>query len=83
MFYSHTFLARKGPLGTVWCAAHLQHKLRKCHYISTNVSSTVGACSYSFILVLFVFSINHCNRGTENQETGGGIVLEWNLMSKK
>lgn len=41
MFYSHTFLARKGPLGTVWCAAHLQHKLRKCHYISTNVSSTV------------------------------------------
>ncbi|KAL6514980.1 hypothetical protein OROGR_020559 [Orobanche gracilis] len=40
MFYSHTFLARKGPLGTVWCAAHLQHKLRKSHYISTNVPST-------------------------------------------
>lgn len=29
MFYSHTFLARKGPLGTVWCAAHLQHSLKK------------------------------------------------------
>ncbi|KAL6513478.1 hypothetical protein OROGR_020964 [Orobanche gracilis] len=42
MFYSHTFLARKGPLGTVWCAAHLQHKLRKSHYISTNVPSTAG-----------------------------------------
>ncbi|KAK6143132.1 hypothetical protein DH2020_023480 [Rehmannia glutinosa] len=41
MFYSHTFLARKGPLGTVWCAAHLQHKLKKSHYISTNVPSTV------------------------------------------
>ncbi|XP_042011812.1 sister chromatid cohesion 1 protein 3-like [Salvia splendens] len=41
MFYSHTFLARKGPLGTVWCAAHLQHKLRKSHYIKTNVSTTV------------------------------------------
>ncbi|KAL6560448.1 hypothetical protein OROGR_004007 [Orobanche gracilis] len=40
MFYSHTFLARKGPLGTVWCAAHLQHKLKKSHYISTNVPST-------------------------------------------
>ncbi|KAL3624594.1 hypothetical protein CASFOL_031262 [Castilleja foliolosa] len=41
MFYSHTFLARKGPLGTVWCAAHLQHKLKKSHYIATNVPSTV------------------------------------------
>ncbi|CAI9769433.1 unnamed protein product [Fraxinus pennsylvanica] len=41
MFYSHTFLARKGPLGTVWCAAHLQHKLKKSHYISTNILSTV------------------------------------------
>ncbi|KAL3832907.1 hypothetical protein ACJIZ3_007643 [Penstemon smallii] len=41
MFYSHTFLARKGPLGTVWCAAHLQHKLKKSQYISTNIPSTV------------------------------------------
>ncbi|XP_051123312.1 sister chromatid cohesion 1 protein 3-like [Andrographis paniculata] len=41
MFYSHTFLARKGPLGTVWCAAHLQHKLKKSHYIATNVPKTV------------------------------------------
>ncbi|XAR62347.1 hypothetical protein NMG60_11017074 [Bertholletia excelsa] len=41
MFYSHTFLARKGPLGTVWCAAHLQHRLKKSHYTSTNISSTV------------------------------------------
>ncbi|EYU31343.1 hypothetical protein MIMGU_mgv1a005279mg [Erythranthe guttata] len=41
MFYSHTFLARKGPLGTVWCAAHLQHRLKKSHYVATNVPSTV------------------------------------------
>lgn len=41
MFYSHTFLARKGPLGTVWCAAHLQHRLKKSHYIATDISSTV------------------------------------------
>ncbi|KAI3448928.1 hypothetical protein Pfo_005593 [Paulownia fortunei] len=46
MFYSHTFLARKGPLGTVWCAAHLQHKLKKSHYISTNVPSTVERIMY-------------------------------------
>ncbi|XP_073147413.1 sister chromatid cohesion 1 protein 3 isoform X2 [Henckelia pumila] len=41
MFFSHTFLARKGPLGTVWCAAHLQHKLKKSHYTSTHIPSTV------------------------------------------
>ncbi|XP_059431521.1 sister chromatid cohesion 1 protein 3 isoform X2 [Corylus avellana] len=41
MFYSQTYLARKGPLGTVWCAAHLQHRLRKSHYTSTDISSTV------------------------------------------
>ncbi|KAL5760533.1 hypothetical protein ACOSP7_019040 [Xanthoceras sorbifolium] len=41
MFYSQTFLARKGPLGTVWCAAHLQHRLKKSHYTSTDISSTV------------------------------------------
>ncbi|GAV85699.1 Rad21_Rec8 domain-containing protein/Rad21_Rec8_N domain-containing protein [Cephalotus follicularis] len=41
MFYSHTFLARKGPLGTVWCAAHLQHRLKKSHYLSTDICATV------------------------------------------
>ncbi|XP_022896115.1 sister chromatid cohesion 1 protein 3-like isoform X2 [Olea europaea var. sylvestris] len=46
MFYSHTFLARKGPLGTVWCAAHLQHKLKKSHYISTNILSRVDRIMY-------------------------------------
>ncbi|CAL0310809.1 unnamed protein product [Lupinus luteus] len=41
MFYSHTFLARKGPLSTVWIAAHLQHRLKKSHYTSTDIPSTV------------------------------------------
>ncbi|XP_009774740.1 sister chromatid cohesion 1 protein 3 [Nicotiana sylvestris] len=45
MFYSHTFLGRKGPLGTVWCAAHLQ-KLKKPHYISTHIPSTVERIMY-------------------------------------
>ncbi|OVA06656.1 Rad21/Rec8-like protein [Macleaya cordata] len=43
MFYSHTFLARKSPLGTVWMAAHLQHKLRKSHVSLTDISSTVDS----------------------------------------
>ncbi|KAH9627054.1 hypothetical protein KSS87_023742 [Heliosperma pusillum] len=46
MFYSQTYLARKGPLGTVWCAAHLQHKLKKSHYASTDISSTVERIIY-------------------------------------
>nr|XP_019707735.1 sister chromatid cohesion 1 protein 3 [Elaeis guineensis] len=29
MFYSHTFLARKSPLGTVWIAAHLERRIKK------------------------------------------------------
>ncbi|XP_061345461.1 sister chromatid cohesion 1 protein 3 [Gastrolobium bilobum] len=41
MFYSQTFLARKGPLSTVWIAAHLQHRLKKSHYTSTDILSTV------------------------------------------
>ncbi|KAM7266374.1 hypothetical protein ACFE04_004271 [Oxalis oulophora] len=38
---AQTFLARKGPLGTVWCAAHLQHRLKKSHYTSTDIITTV------------------------------------------
>ncbi|KAK9058171.1 hypothetical protein SSX86_023011 [Deinandra increscens subsp. villosa] len=41
MFYSHNLLARKGPLGTVWCAAHLQGRLKKSNYITINIPSTV------------------------------------------
>ncbi|PWA79474.1 rad21/Rec8-like family protein [Artemisia annua] len=41
MFYSHNLLARKGPLGTVWCAAHLQNRLKKSNYITINIPNTV------------------------------------------
>ncbi|KAF5196913.1 Sister chromatid cohesion 1 protein [Thalictrum thalictroides] len=41
MFYSHTFLARKSPLGTVWIAAHLQHKIRRNHVSVTDIGYTV------------------------------------------
>ncbi|CDY32355.1 hypothetical protein HID58_044098 [Brassica napus] len=40
MFYSHVYLARKGPLGTVWAAAHLQQRLKKSHYTATNIPKT-------------------------------------------
>nr|GEX48568.1 hypothetical protein [Tanacetum cinerariifolium] len=41
MFYSHNLLARKGPLGTVWCAAHLHKKLNRSNYVTINIPSTV------------------------------------------
>ncbi|CAK8564712.1 unnamed protein product [Lathyrus sativus] len=41
MFYSQTFLARKGRLSTVWIAAHLQHRLKKSQCTSTDIPSTV------------------------------------------
>ncbi|KAK4759959.1 hypothetical protein SAY87_023090 [Trapa incisa] len=41
MFYSQTFLGRKGPLGMVWRAAHYQHCLKKSHYASTDIPKTI------------------------------------------
>ncbi|KAK7257360.1 hypothetical protein RIF29_31281 [Crotalaria pallida] len=40
VLFTHIF-ARKGPLSTVWIAAHLQHRLKKSHYTSTDIPSTV------------------------------------------
>ncbi|GJD08323.1 Sister chromatid cohesion 1 protein 4 [Galdieria sulphuraria] len=41
MFYSPIILTKKGPLGKIWLAAHLQHKLSKTQVFSTDV---VAAC---------------------------------------
>ncbi|KAD5802597.1 hypothetical protein E3N88_13957 [Mikania micrantha] len=46
MFYSHNLLAKKAPLGTVWVAAHLQHKLKKSNIVTVNISSTVEQIMY-------------------------------------
>ncbi|CAA7035216.1 unnamed protein product [Microthlaspi erraticum] len=41
MFYSQTYLGRKAPLGTVWSAAHLQHRLKKSDYTATDIPKIV------------------------------------------
>eukprot|EP00242_Pyramimonas_sp_CCMP2087_P015196 CAMPEP_0198222154 /NCGR_PEP_ID=MMETSP1445-20131203/86820_1 /TAXON_ID=36898 /ORGANISM="Pyramimonas sp., Strain CCMP2087" /LENGTH=390 /DNA_ID=CAMNT_0043900555 /DNA_START=157 /DNA_END=1326 /DNA_ORIENTATION=+ len=41
MFYSHQILAKKGPLGTIWIAAHMDRKLRKNQIYDTNITSSV------------------------------------------
>lgn len=45
MFYSQLILAKKGPLGTIWIAAHLERKLRKNQVTETNISVSVGKCA--------------------------------------
>ncbi|TVT98753.1 hypothetical protein EJB05_55911, partial [Eragrostis curvula] len=42
MFYSHTILARKSPLGTVWIAAHLERKIKKPQIDGIDIPSYAG-----------------------------------------
>ena len=42
MFYSQFILAKKGPLGTIWIAAHLERKLRKNQVADTDIGVSVG-----------------------------------------
>jgi cohesin complex subunit SCC1 len=41
MFYSQVILARKGPLGKIWLAAHYDKKLTKNQIFSTDITSSV------------------------------------------
>ncbi|XP_002985553.2 sister chromatid cohesion 1 protein 4 [Selaginella moellendorffii] len=43
MFYSQFILAKKGPLGTIWIAAHLERKLRKNQVTETNIGVSVDS----------------------------------------
>ena len=41
MFYSQVILARKGPLGKIWLAAHFDKKLTKNQIFATDITSSV------------------------------------------
>ena len=43
MFYSQFILAKKGPLGKIWLAAHLDKKLTKNQIFQTDIKASVGA----------------------------------------
>uniref|UniRef100_A0A251T7H8 Putative rad21/Rec8-like protein n=1 Tax=Helianthus annuus TaxID=4232 RepID=A0A251T7H8_HELAN len=49
MFYSQFILAKKGPLGTIWIAAHLERKLRKNQVADTDIGVSV-ACGFGFVV---------------------------------
>lgn len=42
MFYSQLILAKKGPLGKIWLAAHWDKKLTKQQIFSTDITDSVG-----------------------------------------
>ena len=44
MFYSQYILAKRGPLGTIWIAAHLDRRLRKQQITETDVAQAVREC---------------------------------------
>ena len=43
VFYSQIILAKKGPLGKIWLAAHWDKKLTKSQIFQTDIGSSVGA----------------------------------------
>jgi hypothetical protein len=53
MFYSQFILAKKGPLGTIWIAAHLERKLRKNQVADTDIGVSVGWWSSCLLFQLF------------------------------
>lgn len=42
MFYSQFILAKKGPLGKIWLAAHYEKKLTKMQIFQTDITKSVG-----------------------------------------
>lgn len=54
MFYSQFILAKKGPLGTIWIAAHLERKLRKNQVADTDIGVSVGKTLAAIISLYFV-----------------------------
>ncbi|KAG7098857.1 hypothetical protein E1B28_000760 [Marasmius oreades] len=43
MFYSEVFQSRRGPLGRVWLAAHMERKLSKTQTLQTDIAESVDA----------------------------------------
>lgn len=49
MFYSTQILAKKGPLGTVWIASHLDRRLKRSQVFETNLTNTVGTYPHPIV----------------------------------
>jgi hypothetical protein len=52
-FYSEAILSRRGPLGKVWLAAHMERKLSKTQTLQTDIEESVGLCTQ--IIAIYCF----------------------------
>ena len=44
MFYSTQILSKKGALGTIWIASHLEKRLKRSQIFETSIPASVGEC---------------------------------------
>jgi hypothetical protein len=56
MFYSQLILAKKGPLGKIWLAAHWDKKLTKNQIFATDITDSVGLSEFLPFLFLSFFT---------------------------
>lgn len=70
MFYSQIILAKKGPLGKIWIAAHWDKKLNKAQIFQTNINTSVGESGGSRAAVT-----SRWVRGLEAAVVGGRTVF--------
>ncbi|KAL1744646.1 Rec8 like protein-domain-containing protein [Schizophyllum fasciatum] len=52
MFYHEDILSRRGPLGKVWLAAHMERKLSKTQTLQTDIGESVEAIMHQEIEVM-------------------------------
>ncbi|KAJ3752963.1 Rec8 like protein-domain-containing protein [Lentinula raphanica] len=52
MFYSEAILSRRGPLGKVWLAAHMERKLSKTQTLQTDIEESVEAILHQEIEIM-------------------------------
>ncbi|KAJ0668836.1 putative rad21/Rec8-like protein [Helianthus annuus] len=66
----HNWPAKKGPLGTIWIAAHLERKLRKNQVADTDIGVSVG-----YVLIIADLTLQFwCSLASNIARMDGGIT---------
>ena len=69
-FYSETILSRRGPLGKVWLAAHMERKLSKTQTLQTDIEQSVGqSVTFIFFYIHIIFAVR-CYYGSGDRAHG-------------
>ena len=88
MFYSTNILQKKGPLGTIWIAAHhdVAKKLTKLQVLNTDIVESAGeqfsghnqthACLFAYTSCDEICHFVMPNRSNRKSRAGNGTPLE-------